>query len=163
MKTVEFLSVLQNNTNKELLFEYAPDKLVGANYHITEVKNVAIQSVDCGGKPNNWNETVVQLWESAAEKDKSNYLKTEKALSIFKTVDSINPLWGATEIKFEYGNETFHTAQLKASDVSIFEDKIIVKLHTEKTQCKALDACGIPETITQESSCCSPTASSQCC
>ena len=44
MKTKEFLEVLNTHKNKELLFEYLPGDFVGANYHITEVKNITIVS-----------------------------------------------------------------------------------------------------------------------
>ena len=63
MKTNEFLSVLKENTTKSLVFEYAPGRLVGANYHITEVKNITIDSVDCGSGTDFWKETIIfQEW-----------------------------------------------------------------------------------------------------
>ena len=40
MKTKNFISQLVNNPGKELLFEYTNGKFAGANYHLTEVKNV---------------------------------------------------------------------------------------------------------------------------
>ena len=70
MKTQEFLNVLKENKSKALLFEYQENKFVDTNYHITEVKNTAIHSVDCGGRADQWNETVIQLWESPKEKGK---------------------------------------------------------------------------------------------
>ena len=150
MKVAEFLSVLKNNQEKELVFEYKPTKFVGENYHITEIKSVTINSVDCGGKANSWQETVVQLWENPEEKGKRNYLKTEKALQIFDRVAVISPLLNATAIKFEYGNETFHTAQLNTFDFEITNEQLIVKLHSATTGCKANDVCGIEEETTQK-------------
>ena len=47
MKTQEFFTLLQENQDKSLLFEYTPNRLVGANYHITEVKHTNIDSIDC--------------------------------------------------------------------------------------------------------------------
>ncbi len=47
MKTQELFEVLKANQDKSLLFEYSEGQLVGANYHITEVKHVQIDSVDC--------------------------------------------------------------------------------------------------------------------
>ena len=49
MKTSEFLKILEKNPNKPLQFEYLNNQIVGEAYHITEVKNVHIDSVDCGG------------------------------------------------------------------------------------------------------------------
>jgi len=157
MKTQQFLKNLQNNLDKELIFEYAPTKWVGANYHITEIKNTGIDSVDCGGRSDSWQETVVQLWESPKEIEKRDYLKVQKALDIFNRVHGIKPLLLNSEIKFEYGNNTFHTAQLEVSDIEIQEHKLIVKLHTYQADCKAKELC-VPITKVAEevSACCDP-------
>ncbi len=162
MKTSEFLELLASHQNKSLLFEYTPGKLVDANYHITEVKHIAIDSVNCGAGTDAWKETLVQLWESPVEKDKTVYMSTYKALSILKKVGRVKPFEPEAEIKFEYGNKSFHTAQLFVSDVEINGKHVIVKMAVEKTDCKAKEACGIPETIVAEQeACCAP--GSGCC
>mgnify|MGYP003670768610 FL=1 len=89
MKTNEFLSILKKNANKALLFEYAPGKLVAANYHITEIKNITIDAVDCGAGTDFWKETIIQLWESPEEVGKRDYMLSHKALEILDRVDSI--------------------------------------------------------------------------
>ena len=71
MQTAELLEILETHKNKELLFEYEPGHFVGANYHITEVKNITVDAVDCGARTDFWKETIIQLWESPKEKDKS--------------------------------------------------------------------------------------------
>jgi hypothetical protein len=155
MKTQEFLELLATNRDKSLLFEYAPGKLVGANYHITEVKHITIDSVDCGTGTDFWKETVIQLWESPIEKEKKEFMSTYKALSILKKVGRIKPFEFDAEVKFEYGNPSFHTAQLFVNDFEFNNKNLIVKLAVEKTDCKAKEACGIPETAeaAQEASC----------
>lgn len=157
MKTKDFLSLLENNLDKQLVFEYSPAKWVGANYHITEVKNIEVNSVDCGGKKDSWKETVVQLWEDSSEIGKEEYLKSQKALDIFNRVHAITPLLLETEIKFEYGNKEFHTAQLEFFNFEINNDKVIVKMHPQKTDCKARDVC-TPAVLENE---CAP--NSGCC
>ena len=89
MKTQEFLNLLQNNPNKSLLFEYAPNLLVGANYHITEVKHIAVDSVDCGAQTDSWKETIIQLWESPSELGKTEFMTAYKALAILNKVGKI--------------------------------------------------------------------------
>lgn len=89
MKTSEFLKLLKDNENKGLVFEYKPGVLVGANYHITEVKNITIDSVDCGAGTDFWKETIIQLWESPKEIGKRDYMTSYKALAILNKVDSI--------------------------------------------------------------------------
>lgn len=165
MKTQDLFTVLESNKDKSLLFEYAPNLLVGANYHITEVKHVAIDSVDCGAQTDSWNETVIQLWESPNELDKTEYMSVYKALAILKKVERMKPFDLASEIKFEYNNATFHTAQLFVNDFEIRHNNLIFKLAVEKTDCKAKSTCGIskvPEMASAESEpCCSP--SGNCC
>ncbi len=161
MQTQQFLELLAENQDKSLLFEYTPGKFVGANYHITEVKNMTIASVNCGGGTEDWKETIIQLWESPTEKDKKDFMSTYKALSILKKVGRIKPYVLDAEVKFEYSNPTFHTAQLFVSDYDLIDKKLIVKLAVEKTDCKAKDICGVPETVEVTHEACAP--GSGCC
>ncbi len=162
MKTDEFLELLREHQEKELLFEYQTDKLVGANYHITEVKNIVVDSVDCGARTDSWNETVVQLWESPAEIGKREYMTSFKALRILKKVNRMKPMDSQAEIRFEYGNETFHTAQLFVNDFETSERQLRLKLAVQKTDCKAKETCGIPETASVVAeACCEP--GTNCC
>jgi hypothetical protein len=135
MKTSELLNVLESNRDKALLFEYMPNQLVGANYHITEVKHIAIESVDCGSGTDSWNETVIQLWESPSELGKTEFMTTYKALGILKKVGTMKPYYLDSEVKFEYGNELFHTAQLYVNDYHIENSQLIFKLAVNKTDC----------------------------
>lgn len=157
MKTQEFLSLLQQHQDKSLVFQYAPNKLVGANYHITEVKNITVESVDCGAGTDSWKETVVQLWESPTEIGKKEYMTVYKALSILKKVNRMRTMEAEAEIKFEYSNETFHTAQLFVNDFEIKEKQLHIILAVAKTDCKAKETCGVPETtVATEEPCCAP-------
>lgn len=169
MKTQEFFNVLEQNKEKSLLFEYKPNKLVGANYHITEVKHIAVDAVDCGSQTDAWYETIIQLWESPLEKGKTKYMGAYKALAILKKVGSMKPYDLESEVKFEYSNADFHTAQLFVNDFEIQDQNLILKLAIEKTDCKAKELCGVPEKVVdiaekvveKVEACCSP--SSGCC
>ncbi|MDO1513247.1 DUF6428 family protein [Maribacter confluentis] len=162
MKTSEFLNLLKQNSNKALVFEYKPGALVGTNYHITEVKNISIESVDCGAGTDAWKETIIQLWESPSELGKREYMSAYKALGILNKVDKIKPMEKEVEVKFEYSNATFHTAQLYVLSHQIKEDSLIVHLGVEKTDCKAKETCGVPETSEQTTeTACAP--GSGCC
>ena len=142
MKTNEFLNILKEHPTKELLFEFQPGQLVGANYHITEIKNTHIDSVDCGGRTDDWNETIVQLWESPSEQDKTDYLSTSKATEILNRVHGLKPMDLEAEVKFEYGNAEFHTAQLYVQEHRNLHTQLLIKLGVEKTTCKARELCG---------------------
>lgn len=161
MKTQELFTLLENNRNKSLLFEYAPNQTVAANYHITEVKHITIDSVDCGANTDAWKETIIQLWESPKEAGKTEFMTVSKALSILKKVGNMKPYNLDSEVKFEYSNATFHTAQLYVNDYEVKNENLLLKLAVEKTDCKAKESCVVPEEENTTSSCCSP--SSGCC
>lgn len=169
MKTQEFLNLLEEHQDKTLQFEYTPNKFVNANYHITEVKHIHIDSVDCGSQTDQWNETIVQLWESPAEIFKTKHMSVLKALGILKKVGKMKPYDMSSEIKFEYSNATFHTAQLFVNDFVIKNKDLIIKLVVEKTDCKAKELCGVPEKVVNTlekaketvEACCSPNGN--CC
>ncbi|MEZ4855485.1 MAG: DUF6428 family protein [Gelidibacter sp.] len=160
MKTRQFLTLLSEHQNKALLFEYQPNKLVGANYHITEVKHISIDSVDCGAQTDSWKETIIQLWESPTEIGKRDYMSVYKALGILNKVGKMKPYTLDAEVKFEYSNTTFNTAQLFVNDFEIQDNSLIIKLAIKKTDCKAKDICGVPEkkqaVIADSEICCSP-------
>lgn len=165
MKTQEFFNLLEVHKDKSLLFEYAPNLLVGANYHITEVKHITIDSVDCGSQMDAWKETIIQLWESPSELGKKQYMSVYKGLAILKKVGAMKPYVLDAEVKLEYSNATFHTAQLFVNDFEIRGNNLLVKLGIEKTDCKAKTLCGIPEvletTLEGDEPCCTPNGN--CC
>ena len=161
MKTKEFLQLLETNKDTSLLFAYAPNQLVGANYHITEVKHIKIDSVDCGANADSWNETIIQLWESPSEIGKTEFMSSYKALGILNKVGEMKAYNLEAEVKFEYSNTLFHTAQLFVNDSVIQNGKLLISLGVEKTDCKAKDDCGVPKTVNAVATetaeaCCSP-------
>ena len=147
MKTQEFFDLLGQHTSKDLLFEYAPNQFVGANYHITEVKHITVDSVDCGAQTDAWKETIVQLWESPLEKGKTDYMTVLKAQGILNKVGRMKPYVNDAEIKMEYSNANFHTAQLFVNDFEIQDNNLIIKLAIQKTDCKAKELCGVPDAV----------------
>ena len=163
MKTQQFLDLLKEHQGKSLLFEYAPQVYVGANYHITEVKNITIDSVDCGAGTDSWKETIIQLWESPSEIGKTAFMSAYKALGILSKVNKMRAMVADAEVKFEYGNATFHTTQLIVNDFEIINNNLVIKLATSRTDCKAKDACGIPEPASAEVMTSSCAHGSGCC
>ncbi len=163
MKTHEFLALLKEHANKRLHFEYNEGHEIGAGYHITEVKNVTIDSVDCGAGTDSWKETIIQLWEPQLVEDNAEYMTAYKALAILNKVDSIRPMEKDVEVKFEYSNDQFHTAQLFVHNHVIQGNALRMKLGIAPTDCKAKETCGIPNgaSLQTEEVCCDP--SGGCC
>lgn len=163
MNTQELFNLLTTHQDKSLLFQYAPNQLVGANYHITEVKHLTIDAVDCGAQTDSWNETIIQLWESPSELGKTEYMSVYKALGILTKVGKMKPYDMTSEVKFEYSNALFHTAQLFVDAYEVNGTNLVLTLAIQKTDCKAKELCGVPE-LTHEavsSNSCAP--GSGCC
>ena len=168
-----FKERLLSDTNLTLQFEYAADRWVDAAYHITEIKQAQITSVDCGGKKNEWAEIIVQLWEPQS-KQAEQAMKVEKALSIINLVEKSLTLNPDAVIKIEFGNSQFDTRQMYPTEFLVSDENLIVILNPDKTQCKAIgrgDTCGDGTSATKpkiqlamlgkQDSCCTP--GSGCC
>src|SRR6218665_1942411 len=96
-----FKNTLLKNPEKVLQFQYAEGKYVDASYHITDIKQAPIVSVDCGGVMNSWTEVIVQLWEpSISETERA--MKVGKALSIINLVEKALPLNPEATVKIEF-------------------------------------------------------------
>ena len=84
-------------------------------------------------------------------------MSVSKALQILNRVNGIKPMNLKAEIKIEYGNANFHTAQLFIDAFEIFEDRLLIKLAVEKTDCKAREECAVAvETDAEKEAVCSP-------
>jgi uncharacterized protein YbjQ (UPF0145 family) len=155
LKWASFKEQLQANPGLILQFQYAEDKWVEASYHITEIKQAPITSVDCGGVMNKWTEVVVQLWEPQHQQQ-DRAMKVDKALSIIDLVEKALPLNGDAIVKIEFGNTQFDTRQMLPKNIMAIGDNLIVDLRPDAVQCKAIergDSCG---TNSKGEECCTP-------
>jgi hypothetical protein len=161
----KFKQTLRENPSLDLQFQYAADKWVAPSYHITEIKQAPITSVDCGGVKNKWTEIIVQLMEPANQQQ-LRAMKVRKALSIIDIVEKAMPLDVNGEVKIEFGNSGFDTRQLSPTEFILDEENLIVNLQPTAVQCKAIDrggSCGEPvkqkvelKNLATASSCCTP-------
>ena len=72
-------------------------------------------------------------------------MTTDKILAILRKVNSIKALKTGTEVKMEYGNETFATSVMPIEHIDFDEKRVYVNLFSEATRCKATDVCGLSE------------------
>jgi hypothetical protein len=149
----DFKTTLQQNPDLHLQFQFGEGQFVDSSFHITEIKQAPIVSVDCGGKMNSWTEVIVQLWEpSVKEADRS--MKVGKALKIVNLVEKSLPLNPLATVKIEFGNSKFDTRQMYPGDLIADNEAFTVNLVPDFTQCKAL---------TRNQSCGTATAGESCC
>jgi len=150
-----FKETLESSADLTLQFQYATNQLVDASYHITEIKQAPIVSVDCGGVMNSWTEIIVQLWEPVAEQQE-RAMKVSKALSIINLVEKSLPLNPIGIVKVEFGNSDFDTRQMFPNNFIISEDNLIIDLRPDAVQCKAIERGGTCGTTDTGEECCAP-------
>ncbi len=144
--THTFLSALEAHSTLPLIFDLGAGNTVPAGYHVTEIKVVDHQTVDCGGVVNAWKETVIQLWRSNAETD-DQYMTVGKFLKIYHLVAGKVPIDSQAEIKFEYGDEGAPAVNYQVAEISLDSGmdsgmdlgSVWVHLRWVGVRCKALD------------------------
>src|SRR5207248_4884609 len=137
MKTNEFISELRRAPENQLLFVDGNGHAVHTGYHLTELKAASLDTVDCGGQANQWQETIVQLWVPANPND--NYMSTDKFLKIFDKVRGMIPLNFDAAIRVEYGDENFFPSTYDVRTITHAEDMTLVLLQAPETTSKARD------------------------
>ena len=150
-----FKERLLQNPELDLQFQYAEAKRVDAAYHITEIKQAPIISVDCGGVMNKWTEIIIQLWEPENQQQ-LRAMKVKKALSIIELVEKALLLDEIATVKIEFGNSAFDTRQLFPNEIIIDGEDLIVNLRPDAVQCKATDRGGSCGTTASGEECCAP-------
>ncbi|KAA3616834.1 MAG: hypothetical protein D8M58_17685 [Calditrichaeota bacterium] len=158
MKTQELLDILETNQEKTLRFEYKPGKFVESNFHITEVKNLKINSVDCGGVENNWNETILQLWNPQKESERYP-MSGKKALNILTTVNRINQMDKDSTVFFEYGNNNVNISNFLIDQFETDEKFLTFRFKSKNSECKSQSRKSennVEKGVGINSSCCNP-------
>ncbi|MET1056615.1 MAG: DUF6428 family protein [Pedobacter sp.] len=150
-----FKQLLIEQPSLELQFQFGSDRLVDASYHITEIKQATVTSVDCGGVMNAWTEIIVQLWEPKI-RESERAMKVEKALSIIQLVESKLPLNPLGKVKIEFGNSDFDTRQMFPSEISVVGASLVVNLVPDAVECKAISRGGSCGTTDSAEECCTP-------
>lgn len=153
MTTKVFLELLANNPQKELVFEYEANQFIPV-YHITEVKNVHFESIDCGGNAHEEYQTITQLWISPKDFLQKKCMTAEKALKIYTIVDGVKPMKRDTEIFFEYGYKALRTSNYSVTEIVETTNQLIVKMFVPKTACKPAQQ--VIEKGKEALNCCSP-------
>jgi len=153
-----FKQTLVENESLTLQFQYDENSWVDQSYHITEIKQAPITSVDCGGKMNSWTEIIVQLWEPGV-KQQERAMKARKALSIIELVEKALPLNPLATVKIEFGNSEFDTRQMFPGAITVQGDDLVVDLRPDRVQCKAIGRGGSCGTTASGEECCAPEVS----
>jgi Family of unknown function (DUF6428) len=102
----EFLNTLRAvKSDQKIVFQLDKERLVAAGYHVTEVKAVIYNTMDCGGVADKWDETVVQLWNPSDEPERDD-MKVGKFLAIERIVDPRRAPRAGSDLQSERSQES---------------------------------------------------------
>jgi len=85
---------------------------IGAGYHVTELKHLRVDSIDCGGRRSNWHEAQLQLLDG----DHGGHMHVGKFIDIARrSMGAIDGL-GHTPLSVEYAhkNQGLHRYRIGA-------------------------------------------------
>lgn len=138
MTTQDFIAQLQNVSDKPLVFVNPEGDTIHTGYHLTEIKAAKFDTVDCGGKKNRWNETIMQLWVPPNE-PLQEFMTAGRFLSIYERVSQMIDVDSQAEVRFEYGDENFFPSNYHVKSVTEAPEALRVELRPPQTTCKARD------------------------
>lgn len=133
----DFISSLRPHADKPLVFEYG-GRRIQAGYHVTEIKAASFQSVDCGANPEQWNETVVQLWDVPGREGET-FMTARKFLAIWDKVAARVPLDRGATLVFECGDDASPALRYTAEGLRADGDALVVSLAPVRASCKPRD------------------------
>jgi hypothetical protein len=151
------LDALEPNADKPLVLEY-DGHAIQPGYHVTEVKAGSFVTLDCGGNPDAWRETILQVEDLPAAEGQS-FMTARKFRTILGRVAARVPLAADARLTFEVGPPG---APMQVFDVHSVEPdaaRVLLRLAPRPAICKPrhraiaepVACCG---TATKTSGCC---------
>lgn len=151
------LTALEPHSDKPLIIEYA-GRTVQAGYHITEVKAGSFVTLDCGGNPDAWQETVLQVEDIAGE-DGRSFMLVSKFRGILSQVDKKVRLNDGARLTFEVSRPGEPMQVFDVAAVDIEDGAAVIRLGARPAICKPRHRAA----IAQASACCAPSSSGNAC
>lgn len=143
---------------KPLRFTVAGQKLVPNDFHVTEIKKVSIESLDCGGGASAWEELVIQLWSPRGD-DTPQPMTVEKFSKILAKAGAL-PLLDGEHVRFEYAPLGQPAVQYALDSLNAAGDALEVELTPPYVACKPIERGQRSElSIIGEAACCAPSTS----
>lgn len=151
----KLLASLTLHQGKALVFNYEGND-VRPSYHVTEVKTGAFNALDCGGNPESWQETFIQLWD-VVEGDRE-HMPVSKFLAILGKVAESVPFPTDAKLTFEVSDGVKPMQLYKADAIEVTASAVRVPLSARPSSCKPRD-----RWLEQQHSCRAPASQSACC
>jgi len=140
MKTSDFLTTLRQHTNLPLLFRAGPD-FIRPGYHLTEVKRVSYDTMDCGARMNRWTEAQFELWAPPHTGDLpgEDPMPADKFLRIVDRVEQELPLPGEAPARILAGFDGQPAVLHDIVSITPESGRLWVELSPDRARCKAAE------------------------
>lgn len=129
------LDILEDHADKALVLAYGDGRQVQAGYHITEVKAGSFVTLDCGGNPDAWRETVLQV-EDIPPAEGSPPMTVTKFRSILGKVASKVQLDRDARLTWEVSRPGEPMQVYDVARIEIVSDQTIMRLGSRPAICK---------------------------
>ncbi|CAN7351667.1 DUF6428 family protein [Phyllobacterium sp. LjRoot231] len=154
------LAELEPHADKSLVIEYG-GRTIQPGYHVTEVKAGSFVTLDCGGNPDQWHETILQV-EDIPSQDGSDFMKVEKFRKILAQVATRIELDAGARLTFEVGVPGTPMQVFDVHALEVDGERAVLRLAARPAICKPRHRAVL---IAEKSSCCGIAARNQtgCC
>ena len=120
---------------RRLLLFYA-GREVRPGFHVTEVKAGSFVTLDCGGNPDSWQETILQVEDLPASQEQPSHMPVGKFLAILDKVRQRVALSGASRVTFEIGRPDEPMQVFDVDRMVVAPDQVGIHLGPRAAVCK---------------------------
>ena len=138
MTTLDLLQALRADPERPLRFQ-VPDGMVPGGYHVTEIKAATVRTVDCGGRPHEWRETILQLLPPSADAGEAP-MSARTFLAIVDRVRASLAIEDDAYLRVEHGPPGGSATTYRAERLATGSDGFVVRLAAPAVACKGADA-----------------------
>ena len=129
------LDALASHGTRKLVIDYAGQS-IQPGYHVTEVKAGSFVTLDCGGNPDAWRETILQMEDLPASADNPDHMAVSRFLAILDKVARRVPLDAAARLTFEVGPPLAPMQIFDVEALRIEADRVVLRLGARPAICK---------------------------
>lgn len=139
MNTSEFLNTLRAHSDRPLVFQRGDQVVSPAGYHLTEVKRVTIESMDCGAVTHRWLENHFEVWNppGGPASGRADFMTAGKFLRITDRVQQELALDGEAEAKIYAGDRGTGAILFSIDRLELAGGRLVVRLEADGARCKA--------------------------
>ncbi|UXN59657.1 DUF6428 family protein [Phyllobacterium zundukense] len=128
------LAAMEPHADKSFVIEYG-GRTIQSGYHVTEVRAGSFVTLDCGGNPDQWHETILQV-EDLPSQSGRDFMKVSKFRGILTQVANQIELDAGARLTFEVGTPDTPMQVFDISTLAIESDRIVLALVARPAICK---------------------------